>query len=195
MNYNARVTMKYRVVVVGVSTGGLNALKKLLLPLPMGFPCPIIIVQHLSPQSDSFWISHLDEMTKLKIKEAEDKEPIAPGYVYIAPPDYHLLIEADETFSLSHDHKVNFARPSIDVLFESAADVYREKLIGIVLTGASSDGAKGLQMIEENGGLAIVQDPQTAEAQMMPKSAITFVKNPYVNSLEKIVGLLIQQCL
>ena len=184
--------MKYEAVVIGVSMGGLAALKRILSPLPASLPWPIIIVQHISPSSDNLWISMLNKMTPLTVKEAEEKETAMAGYVYVAPANYHLLIEKNRTFSLSADGRVNYARPSVDVLFESAADAYKHRLIGIVLTGANHDGAHGLKMIQDYGGLAIVQDPQTAEAQMMPKSAIESTKTNHVLSLEKIVDLLIQ---
>ncbi|CAN5357430.1 chemotaxis protein CheB [soil metagenome] len=183
--------MKYEAVVIGVSMGGLAALREILSKLPATFPWPIIIVQHISPQSDSLWISILDRITALTVREAEEKDAIKPGFVYLAPPNYHLLVEKNRTFSLSADDKVNYARPSIDVLFESAADAYKHNLIGVILTGANHDGAKGLKAIQDYGGLVIVQDPQTAEAQMMPKAAIQLTKTNYVFSLQKIVDLLI----
>lgn len=184
--------MRYEAIVIGVSMGGLNALKIILSGLPAKFPLAIIIVQHISPQSDSIWINLLDRICKLPVREAEEKERVLPGNVYIAPPGYHLLVEKDKTFSISADHRVNFARPSIDVLFESAAEAYREKLVGVVLTGANHDGAAGLGFIQQLGGFAIVQDPLTAEAQVMPKSAIAATQTKNVFSLEKIVDLLIQ---
>ena len=184
--------MRYEAVVIGVSMGGLQALRQILSRLPASFPLPIMIVQHISPQSDSIWINLLNNASKVTVKEAEEKEVIKPGFVYVAPPSYHILVERDRTFSLSADDKVNYARPSIDVLFDSAADVYKSKLIGVVLTGANHDGAQGLKAIKDYGGMAIVQDPQTAEAQVMPKSAIAIAQPDYVLSLEKIVDLLIQ---
>lgn len=182
----------YKAVVVGTSMGGLNALKQLLAPLPASLPWPIIIVQHVSALSNGYWIKILDDCTALKVSEAEEKEMALPGHVYFAPPNYHLLIEKNGTFSLSADEKVSYARPSIDVLFESASDAYKEKLIGIVLTGANSDGALGLKAISDNGGLTIVQDPTTAEVPTMPEKAYAIVENSYVFSVSKIVDLLIQ---
>src|SRR5690606_35205527 len=119
-----------------------------------------------------YWIDILDSMCFLRVKEADEKEKIKPGCVYIAPPNYHLLIEKNETFSLSIDEKVNYARPSIDVLFDSAAYVYYDQLIGVVMTGANHDGAMGLKKIKENGGMTIVQDPETAISRFMPEAAI-----------------------
>ena len=194
--------MQYEAIVIGVSSGGMNALKFIFSTLPAGFSIPIIIVQHIGARSDNEWIKLLNEKSNLTIKEADEKEKIAcpteqsigreTGKVYIAPANYHLLIEKDRTFSLTIDELVNFARPSIDVLFESAAEAYKNKLIGIVLTGSNNDGAKGIKRIKEYGGLAIVQDPETAESPTMPASAIAVIEPDYILSLEKIIELLIK---
>ena len=159
---------------------------------PKTFKMPVIIVQHLSARSDSKWIKVLDEKSNLHIKEADEKETIENGIVYIAPPNYHLLIETNRTFSLTVDQRVNYARPSIDVLFESAAETYRDKLIGIVLTGANNDGTNGIKKIKEVGGLVIIQDPETAESFFMPASALRAVKPDYVLSLQGIMEVLIE---
>ena len=124
------------------------------------------------------------------MKEADEKEKIEYGKVYFAPPNYHLLIEKNKTFSLTIDERVNFARPSIDVLFESAAEAYTNRLIGIVLTGSNDDGTKGIKRIKEYGGLAVIQDPATAESAYMPASAMAAIIPDYVLSLEDITGLL-----
>ncbi|MBN2685280.1 MAG: chemotaxis protein CheB [Pontiellaceae bacterium] len=163
---------RFRAVVIGVSAGGLQALSKLLPALPESFPLPVLIVQHRSASTDGFLVNVLDELTAICVKEAEDKEALRPGYVYIAPADYHLLVERDETLCLSVDPKVNYSRPSIDVLFESAACVWGSALIGVVLTGANADGTSGLIMIKQKGGLTIAQDPATADFATMPQSAI-----------------------
>jgi two-component system chemotaxis response regulator CheB len=184
--------VQYKAVVVGVSTGGLTALKKLLAPLPANFPLPVVIVQHISPYSDNNWVARLNDETHLLVKEADEKEKMIPGVVYIAPANYHLMVEKDETFSLNIHHRENYSRPAIDVLFESAADTFGNNLIAIILTGANSDGAKGLKTIKEAGGLAIVQEPGSAEAQAMPLSAIAATKVDYVLTIENIVTLLIQ---
>ena len=183
--------MSYKAVVIGVSTGGMNVLKNMLPSLPADYDFPVIVVQHISAHSSGSWIDILNNISPLIIKEADEKEKIEKGYVYIAPPNYHLLIEQDETFSLSIDEKVNYARPSIDVLFESASQVYRDKLIGVVLTGENSDGAIGLEKIKRLGGLAIVQDPETAEASAMPASAIASAVPDYILPLKEIINLLI----
>ena len=182
----------YEAIVIGVSSGGMNALKIISSTLPAHFNLPIIIVQHLSAHSDSHWIKLLNEKSLLNIKEADEKDTIEKGNIYIAPPNYHLLIEKDKTFSLTIDERVNFARPSIDVLFESAAEAYTNKLIGIVLTGSNSDGTKGIKRIKDCGGLAIIQDPETAESEYMPKSAIAAIVPDYILPLENIIELLIQ---
>ena len=183
---------QYEAIVIGVSTGGLNALKFLFSGLPSGFRIPMIIVQHLGARSENEWISLLKDKERLNIREADEKEVIENKSIYLAPANYHLLIEKNRTFSLTIDERVNFARPSIDVLFESAAEAYRDKLIGIVLTGANNDGAKGLAYIKEWGGLTIVQDPATAEAHYMPAAAMALKQPDHVLSLENIVELLIQ---
>jgi len=191
--------MQYEAIAIGVSSGGMNALKFIFSTLPASFSIPIILVQHISAYSDNEWIKLLNKKSNLNIKEADEKEKIASGNVYIAPANYHLLIENDKTFSLTIDERVNFARPSIDVLFESAAEAYKNKLIGVVLTGSNNDGAKGLRRIKECGGMAIIQDPETAESPNMPASAIAAclsgrqaVQPDYIVSLEKIVQLLIK---
>jgi len=184
--------MEYEAIVIGVSSGGMNALKYLFSTLPADYRIPIIIVQHVSARSDNDWIKLLNAKSNLSIKEADEKEKIETGNVYIAPSNYHLMIEKDKTFSLTVDEYVNFARPSIDVLFESAAEAYKKKLIGIVLTGSNNDGTKGIKRIKECGGLAIIQDPKTAESPNMPASAIAAVQPDYILSLEKIVQLLLK---
>lgn len=184
--------MKFEAIVIGVSAGGLKALRIILLGLPKGFAVPVIIVQHLSANSDGDWIEILDGMSHIRIKEAEEKEEIKQGIAYIAPPNYHLLIENDRTFSLSGEERINFSRPSIDILFECAADVYGKSLIGIVLTGLNYDGAAGLKEIKKRGGLAIVEDPATAEWASMPESALEATEVDYIVPLEEIVPLLIK---
>jgi len=182
--------MNYEAIVIGVSSGGMTALKFIFSTLPAGFSIPIIIVQHVSPRSDNEWIKLLNEKSNLTIKEADEKEKIEPGNVYIAPSNYHLLVEKDKTFSLTIDERVNYARPSIDVLFETAAEAYKNKLIGVILTGSNNDGAIGIKRIKECGGLVIIQDPETAESSYMPASAIATIEPDYILSLEKIIELI-----
>lgn len=178
--------MRYKTVVIGASAGGMEALGSILKNLSEDFCAPIIIVQHLSPHSDGFMYKYLDSICSVKVKEAEEKEKIVGGVVYIAPPNYHLLIESDKTLSLTVESKVNYARPSIDVLFESAADAFRDEVIGIILTGANRDGSMGLRKIKDLGGVTIVQDPSTAESEAMPRTAINTVKVDYILKLEEI---------
>lgn len=181
---------KYRAVVIGTSSGGMNALKVVLPALPAGFDMPVIVVQHIGALSDNYWITLLDGICELVVKEVDEKEKVEKGHVYVAPPNYHIMIEKDETFSLSIDERVNYARPSIDVLFETAAIAYRDALIGIVLTGANDDGAKGMGIIKQHGGMTIAQDPATAEAGYMPASAIDAVQIDHVLPLQDIAALL-----
>ncbi|MBA3035589.1 MAG: chemotaxis protein CheB [Desulfobacterium sp.] len=180
---------KYEAVVIGASVGGIEALRVIFAFLPAAFKQTIIVVLHLSPQSSGL-AQILSRKFRMIIKEAEEKEKIKGGVVYTAPPNYHLMIEDDKTFSLSVSEQVNYARPSIDVLFETAADVYRESLIGIILTGGNKDGSQGLKKIKELGGLAIVQDPDTAEGDSMPRNAIAVSEVDHILTLDKI-GLLL----
>jgi two-component system chemotaxis response regulator CheB len=162
----------YELVVVGASLGGLRAMTDLLDSLPEQVRVPIVLAQHRAPDSERDSLEGLlQRHTHLDVREAGDKDPIEPGHLYLAPPDYHLLVERDG-FALSTDERVQYARPSVDVLFESTADVYGERAIGIVLTGANADGAAGLRAIQDVGGVAIVQDPATAAARQMPDAAI-----------------------
>jgi len=164
--------MSYELIVVGCSWGGLAALGRLLEHLPDEVDVPIAIAQHRGPDSLRGALqAALQRHLARPVVEAADKDPIEPGHVYVAPPDYHLLVEVG-SFALSVDERVQHARPSIDVLFESAADAYGAGVIGVVLTGANADGAAGLARIAARGGVAIVQDPETAEAREMPEAAI-----------------------
>lgn len=178
--------MRYRAVVIGVSAGGMDALLTILPNLPADFPVPVIIVQHVGPQANNYLAQHLNASCRLTVKEADEKESIAAGVVYLAPANYHLLIEEDKTLSLSVSERVNYARPSIDVLFETAADAYGPDLIGIVLTGANDDGSRGLRKIKEQDGLTVVQDPATALVSVMPKSAIAATAVDHILPLEEI---------
>lgn len=181
---------QYDAIVIGSSAGGLNALKVLFRGLDKLFNIPLIIVQHISADSENYLIQILNDIRKLQVKEADEKEQPMPGMAYLAPPNYHLLLEPDRTFTLTIDERVNYARPSIDVLFETAAEAYKEKLIGIILTGANSDGSKGLRKIKEFGGLAIVQDPETAEVESMPRAAIQATMTDHIIPLDEIAAFL-----
>jgi chemotaxis protein methyltransferase CheR len=177
---------KFEAVVIGVSAGGLRALGTILTSLPENFPLSVIIVQHQHETSDNYLIRSLNEQCRVNVIEALEKDRIVPGTIYVAPPKYHLMIERDRTFSLSTDEPVSYARPSIDVLFETAADVYRSKLIGIILTGANRDGSQGIRRIKERGGLAIVQEPASAEIETMPRAAIEATRVDHIVPLERI---------
>jgi len=183
---------RFEAVVIGSSAGGIKALSAILVALPSDFPLPIIIVQHLHPHSDSYLAKILGAKCGLKVKQADEKEAITDGVVYLAPPNYHLLIEEDRSFSLSIEGPVNFARPSVDVLFETAIYAYRDKLIGIILTGANHDGSQGLKKIKQIGGYLIVQDPKTAEADAMPQAAIAATKVDKILPIEQIGPYLLQ---
>lgn len=185
------MSSRFEAVVIGVSAGGLFALQEIISKLPRQF-IPIVIVMHVKANSDSFIGSYLAQHSKLIIKEAESSDGIEQGIIYIAPPGYHLLIEHDKTLSLSIESPIQFSRPSIDVLFESAALAYHEHLIGVILTGANNDGSQGLKKIKERGGVIIVQDPETAFAKEMPRAAIALNKVDYITPLDCIATLLIE---
>lgn len=185
-----KYALKYRAVVIGASAGGSAALEQILPALPADYRLPVILVQHLHPQQDGPSLVYRLDYCALHFKEAEEKEAILPGYIYFAPPNYHLLVEDDFTFGLSVDEKVNFTRPSIDVLFESAAEAYGKRLVGIVLSGGNHDGAAGLQAIQRRGGLVVVQDPDTAEVAFMPRAALNAVKADYIFSPAEIAAWL-----
>ena len=183
---------RYKLIVIGGSAGATAALIELLPVFPADFPLPIAIVQHLHPLQDGYFVERYGRSCNLVVKEAGDKERLLPGYVYFAPVNYHLLIEENKVFALSIDERVNYARPSIDVLFESAADVYGAGLIGVILTGANQDGAQGLRSIKARGGLAIVQDPDTAESTYMPRAALEATPVDHILPLPDIGRLLVE---
>jgi two-component system chemotaxis response regulator CheB len=178
-------------IVIGGSAGGLSALSTLLSGLPADFRLPIAAVLHVPPTRHAMLAEVLAARCALAVREAEDKEPVAAATVYIAAPNYHLLIEKTHTFSLSVDDPVNFSRPAIDVLFESAAYAYGPALAGVVLTGASADGALGLLRIAEVGGIAIVQHPDSAAARAMPEAALRSVPGARVVRLEDMAASLL----
>jgi len=180
-------------VVVGASAGAIEALATILPGLSEEYGAPIIIVVHVPAHKKSLLAELFKAKCALKVVEAEDKEPIIGGTIYFAPPGYHLLVETNKTLSLSHDDPVFYSRPSVDVLFESAADAYGPKLVGIVLTGANQDGAKGLKAVADAGGRAIVQNPAEAYASAMPEAAIAACPTAQVLTLEEIAAYL-QDC-
>ena len=177
-------------VVIGTSAGGVEALSVILPALPATFRPPVFVVLHLPRERPSLLAEIFQPRCALPVREADDKEPIEAGTVYFAPPDYHLLIEKDGTVALSNDGLVNFSRPSIDVLFESAAEVYGARLLGVILTGANSDGADGLAAVRGAGGFAVVQDPAEAQAAVMTEAALGRTAVDYVLPLHEIAALL-----
>jgi two-component system chemotaxis response regulator CheB len=176
-------------VVIGASAGGVEALGVLLPALPAGLRAAVFIVVHLRRERPSLLAELFAPRCRVPVREAEDKEAVEPGTVYFAPPDYHLLVEHGPWLALSADEPVNFSRPSIDVLFASASDVYGERLMGVILTGANSDGAEGLAAVRRAGGLTVVQDPQSAQAPLMPQSARDTGAAEFVLSLDGIADL------
>lgn len=181
--------MDFQIIVIGGSKGGTSALRDILRDLPKNFPIPIAVVQHRARDTGDALSAMLELSAHFEVIEVEDKTPIVSGRLFLAPAGYHLLVEPG-CFALSTENAVGFAQPSIDVLFESAADAYAEKTIGVILTGASDDGAKGLVAIKQSGGLTIVQDPATAEAPIMPKAAIAAAKPDMILPLEEIGAFL-----
>ncbi|HEV7797348.1 MAG TPA: chemotaxis protein CheB [Pyrinomonadaceae bacterium] len=183
--------MAFEIIVVGTSTGGLKALQILLSGLPAEFPLPIVIVQHRGTGSENGLCEFLSKSSNAAVSEPEDKEPLRPGHTYLAPRDYHLLIE-NRSFALSTDSAVRFARPSIDVLFESVADQYRQGAIGVILTGANRDGARGLAAIKSYGGMTVVEDPSSAACREMPDAALAQTNADWVLTLPDIAPRLQQ---
>jgi two-component system, chemotaxis family, protein-glutamate methylesterase/glutaminase len=177
-------------VVVGASAGGVEALSELLPALPRGFRPSLFIVLHLPRERPSLLVEIFEKRCAIPVREAEDKEPAEPGTVYFAPPDYHLLLEKNRQIALSTDEPVHFSRPSVDVLFESAADVYGTRLLGIILTGGNEDGAAGLQAIHAAGGVTVVQKPDSAKVPLMIVSALQRGPADFVLSLPQIAELL-----
>jgi two-component system, chemotaxis family, protein-glutamate methylesterase/glutaminase len=177
-------------VVIGASAGAFDALTGILPHLPMGYRLPVIIVVHLPAEKRSLMAELFRQKCDLSVEEVEDGQPLNSGVIYFAPPDYHLLVEANRTLSLSKDDPVLFSRPSIDVLFESASDVFGADLIAVVLTGANEDGAKGARIISAAGGTVIVQAPEEALVPIMPAAALRSCPDAKVLSLQAIARYL-----
>jgi two-component system, chemotaxis family, protein-glutamate methylesterase/glutaminase len=183
--------MPYSIVAMGTSWGGLSALSKLLGRLPEEFSIPIVVVQHRSKDSDRLLVQLLQDATGLKVCEIEDKDVLCAGTVHVAPADYHVLVESGY-LSLTLEEPVRFSRPSIDVMFASAADAYGPATIGVILTGANEDGARGLADIVKRGGCALIQDPKTAEIRIMPEAAFKASPTAEVLSLDHLASRLIE---
>jgi len=183
---------KVDAIVVGASAGGVEALLNIFRPLPKGFGLPIIAVLHLPEQRRSLLADVFRAQLAIPVKEADDKESIAPGTLYFAAPGYHLSVESDFTLSFSQEERVYHSRPSIDFLFESAADAYDGRLAGVLLTGANNDGAQGMARIKEYGGLTVVQDPALALARTMPDAALVLHTPDFLLPLPDIGLLLVE---
>lgn len=183
--------MTPEIIVIGTSRGGLKALQELLSALDNTFQIPIVIVQHRGKETETGLCEFLSNYSALPISEPDDKEPIMPRRIYLAPRDYHLLIE-NRSFALSIDPPIVFARPSIDLLFECAAEQYGPAAVGVILTGRNRDGARGLSAISRRGGLTIVQDPNSAEFREMPDASIAQTEVDCVLPLKGIARRLVE---
>lgn len=186
------MTTAIRAIVMGASSGAVEAIGTILQRLPSPFRIPIVIVIHLPPDRESALVDVFRLKSAIHIGEVEDKQVLEADWAYMAPPDYHVLVESDGRLSLSSDEPVHYSRPSIDVLFETAADSFGPALVGIVLTGANADGANGLRCVGESGGTTIVQSPLEASASMMPESALAMWPDAMVMTLEEIADYLIK---
>ena len=177
-------------VVIGTSAGGIDPLSVVLPALPAGFGRPVFVVIHLPRERPSLLASIFRSKCAVAVREAQDKDPVEAGTIYFAPPDYHLLIDEGPSLALSDDELVNFSRPSIDVLFESAADYYGDRLLGIVMTGASHDGAAGLDAVRRAGGTTVVQAPDEAQSAVMVRAALERGPADHVLTLAQIADML-----
>lgn len=175
-----RVTKPYQIVLIGGSTGSIDVLLELMAMLHLPLSFALIIVVHRKNIADSNLASLLSVKTQIPVKEVDDKDMLQPGHAYLAPADYHLLLEQNGTFSLDDSEKVNFSRPSIDVTFESAADVYGSALVGILVSGANADGTEGLRTIQQAGGIIVVQHPDSAQIAIMPQQALAALSVDYI---------------
>lgn len=183
----------FQLVVIGCSMGGMQALQTIFETLPEDFPLPITVVQHRYKTSSEGLPQFLRRHSKLQVVDTTDKEWLRRGMVYLAPANYHLLVERGE-LNLSVDEKVEYSRPSIDVMFESAADAYGSGVVAVVLTGANADGARGAARIKKRGGFVIVQDPKTAESPAMPQAAVDATRVDRILPLERIGPFLVELC-
>jgi two-component system chemotaxis response regulator CheB len=184
----------HQIVAIGASWGGLDVLREILSDVPAELDAALVIAQHRSPESHpTAFRDLLRAVTRLRVAEAGDKDELRAGTAYIAAPDYHLLVEPGRV-SLSTDEPVLYARPSIDVLFETAAESYRERCVGVILTGANHDGALGLARVAELGGAAIVQDPATAQRDEMPRAALEATPSARIAPVAQIAPLLVELC-
>lgn len=182
--------MRVEAVVIGASAGAVQALSVILPRLPADYPIPVLVVVHV-PAEPSGLPRLFDDKCALDVREPDDKDPIEPGTIYFAPADYHLMVESDRTMALSTDEPVLFSRPSIDILFETAAESYKDGLVGVVLTGANEDGAEGARAVALSGGMVLIEDPETAFAATMPAAALARCSSARLLSLDGIADTLI----
>lgn len=181
-----------KTIVIGTSYGGLEAIRTILNKLPINFSIPIIVVLHIGNNQINAYLSLLNKKSAFIVKEAEEKEIIKGKTVYFAPPNYHLQVEDKLSLSLSTEKKVNFSRPAIDVLFETAAWTFKNELLGILLTGSNSDGAEGIKIIKNFGGKTIIENPITAFAKTMPNSAIKLSTPDFILDLDDIAEKIVE---
>lgn len=182
----------YNLGIIGGSAGSLEVILKLIPNLRSDLPFALVIIVHRRAAQDSVLVDLMASRASLPVKEVEEKEQILPGHIYIAPADYHLLVEKDHTFSLDYSEKINYSRPSIDVSFDSASEVYGPALFSILLSGANADGVAGMRKVKENGGLVVVQEPGSAEVEYMPRQAISQVKVHHVVYAEQLASFINQ---
>lgn len=187
----ARANMPYHIIALAASAGGLNALSHILGALPAGFPTPVVVVHHLDPRHRSLMAEILSRRTKLQVQEAREGDHLRAHTVFVAPPDYHLLVNPDGTLSLSHSELVHFLRPSADLLFESVAASFKAGAIAVILSGTGADGAMGLRAIKKMGGTVIAQDEATSEFFGMPSAAIKTKLVDFVLPLDQIAAALV----
>lgn len=181
---------KYEVLVIGGSAGSLEVILKILAHLHDPLSFSIVFVLHRKNSYDSSLTDLFASKTEIPVREIEEKESLQPGTIYIAPPDYHLLFEKNRTFSLDASEKVNFSRPSIDVTFESAADIFKSGSIAIILSGANADGTAGLKKIKQKGGTVIAQDPSSAKVSFMPQHAISHVETDFILNVDELISFI-----
>jgi two-component system chemotaxis response regulator CheB len=175
-----------KLIIIGGSAGSLQVILGIISAIGRDFPLPVLIVVHRNGVVDSSLEELFSAKTQAAVKEVEEKDPIVSGTIYIAPADYHVLIEEDQTFSLDYSERVNFSRPSIDVTFRCAADVYQKDLVCLLLSGGNADGAEGLEYVKEKGGMVVVQDPATADVPYMPQYAIGRVAIDFIIPAEEM---------
>lgn len=191
-SFNLSGLKRVDAIVIGASAGGVEALLTIFADLRPGFSLPIVVVLHLPDERRSQLAEVFGRRVQLPVKEVDDKELIAPGTLYFAAPGYHVSVERDYSFSLSREERVHYSRPSIDYLFESAADAYQQRLAAILLTGANQDGAQGLATVKQSGGLTIIQNPEEALVSTMPQAALDRSLPDYILPLRGIGRLLVE---